>query len=171
MADDQREDTLEITYSQIDASRELRRLRKLGLKSSKDHLVVELARSSLVILPAVLFVFGVVTQSQLIAFYIGYFAHRWFQKYAKDRLLAWAGPAEFRRASSQDGTARLSKDGLRLIGAKSDILLRWPSVAITQVANDFILRIAPEQSVPVLEKWLPEGWTADRVRDCLREWS
>lgn len=170
MSDTRRE--IVVSYpSAAEAARALKRLRRYGLRSPSDHVIVEGARAALVVLPIALAAAGAIRFDHAIAAYCGYFALRWFNAFVKPALLRRFGP----RLPASDLASALTMifdaEGVRSQAGNAEIRLKWRALPPHRVFSDgVILRIAPEQSFVVAAAHLPEGMTMEAFARQVDTW-
>ncbi len=161
-----------VTYdSTADAKRALKKLRRYGLRSPRDHLIVEGFRVLLLALPIILVGSEVISPEYALVVYCGYFASRWLDLFVKPTILRFFGP----RLPINDFTSSMTLI-FDEIGVKSDtenglLRLNWQAVPAPRVfADGLILRIAPEQSLVVEATHLPEGISPQEFGKQINEW-
>ncbi len=159
MNDDAQE--IVVRYNEAaEARRALRRMRRFGFGSPRDHLIVEGAKILLVCIPVPLVLAGSIRFDQAVAAYCGYFALRWFNRFIKPALLERFGPRLPTERGDYPLTITFNADGARSESAHARLDLPWRSVSPPQnFTGGVILRIGPEQSLVVAADRLPDGWT------------
>ena len=164
------EHSLTLSASPELAARELRRLRRHGWRSPADHVVVEVARLVLIVVPATLWLAGLIGNSSLLGYLFGYFAMRWFQKYLKPRILLQFGPVEWRHRRPVEAELVFDSFGLRSVTPSQEIRLGWSKVPVSKVGDGMIFRVGPEMSFVVTTKLLPTDWTMSRFEAAITLW-
>lgn len=160
-----------LSYSQDEGFRELRRLRRNWLRIPHDHMVVELGRVFLVLTPFLLFLFDLISESLLMAYLIGYFANRLFEQYMKPWMVLRFGPRQFHDRVDRQIDLVLDDNGVRVSSEVFNMHLNWSAVSASRIGGNFILRLDHDRSIPVMEKWLPKEWDAERLDHQIREWT
>lgn len=161
---------IRITFSPEEAVAALRTMRRSGLKNPKDHHIVEIGRLSLIVIPFLFLIFEKISESIFLAILGGYFVHRLYDRYVKPTVLTFFGPNEFLKQKNGTAELILSPDGLRGVGPTKELFLSWSHVAVSKLKNGIVFRIAPEQSTPIIEDWIPSGWTVESVNDQIIDW-
>lgn len=161
---------LRLTASPELAAAELRRLRFKGLRSPKDHVIVELLRMVLVIVPCGLWLMGYIGTPVVLGYMLGYFGLRWFEKFVKPRALARFGPRQWRSRAPEPAVIMFDSFGLHSLARAQEIRLGWSTVPYSKVGDGIIFRIGPEMSIPVTQSILPEDWTMERFEAAVDRW-
>ena len=141
-----------------EATRALRQLRRWGLRAPRDHVIVEGLRVVLILLPAGLLLLGMIPFPVFLAFFAGYFAHRWSERYAKPALLRRFGPRF--AAAEDDGPLemRFDAEGITSRSDRSTMRLDWTAVpAASAYPQGVVIRILPERSLMIPASKLPPG--------------
>lgn len=145
------------------AVREVRRLRKFGLKAPRDHVITSVIRILVLSLPVVLFLLNVFSARDVIVFLLGLGAIEVFNDFAKPSILTVFGPPEFKTQPDDDMAILIEDSGLSVkVGGKTAVFA-WATVSVVPMPKAVIFRVGPERSVLILDVWL----TADADFDCL----
>lgn len=134
-------------------------------------MVVELGRVFLVLTPFLLFLFDLISESLLMAYLIGYFANRLFEQYMKPWMVLRFGPRQFHDRVDRQIDLVLDDNGVRVSSEVFNMHLNWSAVSASRIGGNFILRLDHDRSIPVMEKWLPKEWDAERLDHQIREWT
>ncbi len=167
-----RPDEIVVRYdSAADAIRALKKMRRFGLGSPKDHLAVEGVRVVLVIVPMALVILGLIRFDHAIAAYCGYFALRWFDRYVKPALLKQFGPLFPANEITSPLTMVFDPNGIRSETTHGLVRANWSALPEPRSFRDgMIFRLAPEQSLVVAASHLPEGMTLETFASRVHAW-
>ena len=148
-----------VTYdSAADAMRTLKQIRRFGLGSPRDHLAVEILRVALICVPIFFVSIEIIRLDQAIAAYCGYFALRYFNRFAKPVILSRFGPRFPAHDLSSPLSLKFNADGVQSKTESGWTQLNWQAIPAARIfKKGVVLRIAPEQSLVVSATHLPDG--------------
>ncbi|EBA12051.1 hypothetical protein [Roseobacter sp. CCS2] len=153
------------------AMRALARMRKFGLGAPADHLAVEFIRVAFILIPGFLLIMNVIMPRDCIAFYTGYFFLRWFDRYAKPRILAATGPVAFRNRKPGPLTIQLDADGVSSQSNFGSLTLGWADIPPPRIfSNGVLIRVYDEQSLAIDADMLPDGMTPSALGEKIQRW-
>jgi len=157
--------------NQAEAARALKKLRRFGLRSPRDHWIVAVVQVGLVMVPILLLGYDVIRPDHAIAVYFGYFGLRWFTVFLKPWILHRFGPKQLTAELASAQTLTLDATGVRCETEHSLLQMKWRAFPPPEVYQDgLILRIAPEQSLVVAASHLPDGISPRAVGARIQLW-
>ncbi|MCB2128505.1 MAG: hypothetical protein KDE03_05360 [Rhodobacteraceae bacterium] len=164
-------ETITVTYDTAhDVRIALRNLRRYGFASPVDHLAVEAARLSLLPIPVILTIAGTIRPDQALAAYVGYFALRWFNLFARPAIMRRLGPG-FGQSAGGAVEFTFGAGGLHSASKQMQLTVPWASIPPQRVRKaGVVFRIGPELAIPVSAGRLPPGWTPESFSEQVDRW-
>ncbi len=163
---------VQITYSSLsDIKQALNLVRGNRYYMPRYAWIAEAVRLLIVIIPVLFFVAGLIGESALIAFIIGYLITRIFEKRFKPLIYQKFGPHFSTTAHAWPMTIKLEPSGLRMETPSSQSCLGWAALPLPELRdNGMLIRVEPERSVPIKATDLPKGVTCSELLASIQQW-